>query len=165
MVPLTVSYVNKEQYGIWLTISSIVAWFNFFDAGLGNGLRNRLAESMAKDDLENARIYVSTTYFILGAIFLSIIGVFLIINPFLNWAAILNVDSLTRSYLGQVVLITFCFFSLNLILKLIHTIFLAKPTACLCSNHEFSDQYNFSYRCLHLNCDYGWVPNESGINT
>ena len=125
MVPLTVSYVNKEQYGVWLTISSIVAWFNFFDAGLGNGLRNRLAESMAKDDLENARIYVSTTYFILGAIFLSIIGAFLIINPFLNWAAILNVDSLTRSYLGQVVLITFCFFSLNLILKLIHTIFLA----------------------------------------
>lgn len=39
IVPVTVNYVNGEQYGIWLTISSIVAWIGYFDLGLGHGLR------------------------------------------------------------------------------------------------------------------------------
>lgn len=43
MVPLTIGYVDKEQYGVWLTLSSVVGWFSFFDIGLGNGLRNKLA--------------------------------------------------------------------------------------------------------------------------
>ena len=34
MVPLTLGYVNEETYGIWLTLSSIVAWINFFDIGI-----------------------------------------------------------------------------------------------------------------------------------
>ena len=42
LVPLTINYVNPSQYGIWLTLSSIIAWFSFFDVGFGNGLRNRL---------------------------------------------------------------------------------------------------------------------------
>ena len=43
LVPLTLDYVNKELYGIWLTLSSIVVWINFFDIGLTLGLKNRLA--------------------------------------------------------------------------------------------------------------------------
>jgi O-antigen/teichoic acid export membrane protein len=29
LVPLTINYVNPSRYGIWLTLSSIVAWFSF----------------------------------------------------------------------------------------------------------------------------------------
>src|SRR5512137_2137737 len=61
LVPLTLHYVNPTQYGIWLTLSSIIAWFGFFDIGFGNGLRNKFAEAKAKGDHELARTYVSTT--------------------------------------------------------------------------------------------------------
>jgi len=37
LVPLTIHYVNATQYGIWLTLSSLIGWFSFFDVGLGNG--------------------------------------------------------------------------------------------------------------------------------
>jgi len=36
IVPLTLSYVGKVEYGIWMTLSSIIHWFTFFDIGLGN---------------------------------------------------------------------------------------------------------------------------------
>src|SRR5829696_5056165 len=65
LVPLTIDYVNPMQYGVWLTLSSIIAWFGFFDIGLGNGLRNKLTEAITIGDNELGRKYVSTTYLVL----------------------------------------------------------------------------------------------------
>ena len=31
IIPITLGYVGKEEYGIWMTISSIISWFSFFD--------------------------------------------------------------------------------------------------------------------------------------
>ena len=42
LVPLTLNYVNKIDYGIWLTLSSLLSWINVFDIGLGGGLRNNI---------------------------------------------------------------------------------------------------------------------------
>lgn len=53
LVPLTLNYVNKELYGIWLTLSSVVLWLNFFDIGFTLGLKNKLAESLATKDYTN----------------------------------------------------------------------------------------------------------------
>jgi hypothetical protein len=62
LVPVTLGYLNPYEYGIWLTLSSILMWVNSFDIGLGNGLRNKLAEALANKDKELARAYVSTTF-------------------------------------------------------------------------------------------------------
>ena len=90
MVPLAINYVNVSQYGIWLTLSSIVVWFSFFDIGLTQGLRNKFAEAVAKGNDELARVYVSTTYAILGIICSIIWLLFIFINQYLNWPKILN---------------------------------------------------------------------------
>lgn len=63
LVPMTLSYLNPYEYGIWLTLSSTLAWIYTFDIGLGNGLRNKLTEALALNDLKLARIYVSTSFF------------------------------------------------------------------------------------------------------
>ena len=52
LVPLTLEYVDSESYGIWLTLSSMVAWISFFDIGINNGLKNKLAESLALKNYE-----------------------------------------------------------------------------------------------------------------
>ena len=88
LVPVTIHYVNPTRYGIWLTLSSIVGWFSFFDIGLGNGLRNKFAEAVASGKPELARTYVSTTYAILTIIIAIVLLLFFCINPFLNWAKI-----------------------------------------------------------------------------
>jgi O-antigen/teichoic acid export membrane protein len=62
LVPLTLHYLDKERYGIWLTMSSMIAFFSFFDVGIGNGLRNKLSEALANGDTNLAKVYISTSY-------------------------------------------------------------------------------------------------------
>ncbi len=124
-VPLILNYLDTERYGIWLTLSSVIAWFSFFDIGLGNGLRNRLAEAIASGDEKLAKTYISTTYAILGIVFSIVIVVFLIINPLLNWQKILNTTAVSTKELGTVALIVFAFFILRFFFKLIGTVLLA----------------------------------------
>ena len=93
LVPITINYLNAEQYGIWLTISSIVAWISYFDVGLGHGFRNRFAEAKAKGDTELARKYVTTSYATLAIVFGCVLLITEIVNPWLNWSSILNVST------------------------------------------------------------------------
>lgn len=111
IVPITIDYLNPEQYGIWLTLSSIVAWLSFFDVGLVNGFRNRFAEAKAKGDSVLARKYVSTTYFSMICIFGLLLIILEIVNPFINWPSILNVSQEYRTLLtavASIVLIGVC---------------------------------------------------------
>ena len=62
LVPVSLKCLTTGEYGIWLTLTSIIAWFISLDFGLGNGLRNKLAEALAVNDLKLAKIYTSTTY-------------------------------------------------------------------------------------------------------
>jgi len=118
-VPLTINYVSPPQYGIWLTLSSLVGWFSFFDIGFGNGLRNRFAEAKAKGEDELARIYVSTTYAVLTIISLIVLLLFAFVNPFLDWPKILNTDSSMAQELSLLAMIVFGYFCLDFVLQLI----------------------------------------------
>lgn len=125
MVPLTIDYVNPTRYGIWLTLSSIVGWFSFFNIGLTHGLRNKFAEAKAKGDHAAAQMYVSTTYAILTIIFSGVWLVFLLVNPFLDWVSILNVSSEMRSEVSLLAVIVFTYFCLQFVLKVINTLITA----------------------------------------
>jgi O-antigen/teichoic acid export membrane protein len=125
LVPLTINYVNPSRYGIWLTLSSIVAWFGFFDIGLTQGLRNKFAEAKAVGNDALAQIYVSTTYAVLGIIFFSIWVLFLLVNNHLDWAKILNVPADMQSEISNLALIVFTYFCITFVLKIITTIMLA----------------------------------------
>lgn len=117
IIPLTIDYLDTEQYGIWLTLSSIVAWVSFFDVGLGHGFRNRFAEARAHGNDLLARKYVSTAYISLIAIFGLVLVIFECINVFIHWDVILNVSpvySLTLQTVMSIVIIGVCTqFALN----------------------------------------------------
>ena len=121
-VPLTINYIDAERYGIWLTLSSIIIWFNFFDMGLGNGLRNKLVEAIAKNDVEEERKLISTTYVSLTAIALLIIGLYISIMLFIQWDTLLNVSATYREELQTLGLIIVIMFSFQFVLQLINTI-------------------------------------------
>ena len=125
MVPLTLEYVNPTQYGIWLTLSTIVAWFGFFDIGLTHGLRNKLAMAKAEGRSSDAKMYVSTTYAILGIIFFSVWIIFIVIHQFLDWSVILNADAAMKSEVSLLAVIVFTYFCLQFILKIINTVIIA----------------------------------------
>lgn len=117
LVPLTIGYISSEMYGIWLTLTSIIGWIGFLDIGFGNGLRNRLAETLAQGDNEKGKKYVSTTYFCLFVIFgvVCIIGYFTI--PLLDWTKILNTSASYQQTIVEVMQIVLFCFCLQMVLK------------------------------------------------
>jgi O-antigen/teichoic acid export membrane protein len=125
LIRITLDYIDKERYGVWLTLASFLQWAILFELGLGNGLRNKLASALAKDELNLGKIYVSTTYFLVTGIVLIISCLFFILNPFLNWVSILNATTILKEELYIISIIVFGNFFLQFILKLITNILYA----------------------------------------
>ncbi len=131
LVPLTINYLNIEQYGIWMTLLSIMSWVAFFDIGLGHGLRNKLTESLALNNTKLARVYVSTAYFAISAIALLLFLILISILPFIPWNKVFNSTTLNNADLLKVVGVVGLFFLLNFILSLCNSIFYAYQQASL----------------------------------
>lgn len=124
-VPITLSYINVSQYGIWITMSSLIVWLGFFDIGLTQGLRNKFAEAVAVGDDNLAQIYVSTTYAILFIICSILWIIFLIINPYLNWSSILKLPAGMNNEVSIVAFVVFSYFCLQFVLRVITTLLTA----------------------------------------
>lgn len=126
IIPVSLKYLKSPaDYGVWLTISSFVAWINLFDGGLGNGLKNKLSEALTFDDKRKAKTIVSSAYaglFLLSA-FLSVL--FIGIHSYINWAKILNVSSSLKNSIDVIVLYVFIGFFIRLAVDLINSILTA----------------------------------------
>jgi O-antigen/teichoic acid export membrane protein len=138
LVPLTINYLDPTRYGIWITLSSIIGWFGFFDIGLGHGLRNRFAEALATGNHDLARIYVSTTYAILSIIIGGVLFLFYAVNPFINWSIILNAgqDIILQRELSVLALVVFTFFCIRFVFKLIASILTADQRPAIASSFD-----------------------------
>lgn len=140
LVPMTLNYVNADTYGLWLTISSLVVCVSFFDIGLNNGLRNKFAEAKANNNAELAQRYVSTTYAMLILIFMPIMVLFLVVNRYIDWGYILNLDLTNPDELSTAMAICFSYFCFKFIFSTINIILIAdqKPANAafrmLCEN-------------------------------
>lgn len=125
MVPITINYINPTQYGIWLTLSSMVAWISFFDIGFTQGLRNRFAEAKAAGNIELAKTYVSTAYFYIGIIFVCIWILLMIVNQFVDWGKVLKIDQDTAREVIIMAYIIISYFCFQFVFRIINTILIA----------------------------------------
>ena len=121
-VPIILNYLNIDKYGVWLTIASIVTWVNYFDMGIGHGLRNKFAIALAEKDDQKAAKLVSTAYFYVTLIFL---GITIIVVPFIllaDWQNILNTTLVENNELMYSVLAVFIIFIARFIFNLLTSI-------------------------------------------
>lgn len=119
IVPVTIKYLGENQYGVWLTLSSVFMWLGNLDFGIGNGLRNKLAEAFAKEDFHSAKKYLSTAYAVFAVGILNSLLIYLFIHPFINWVFILNAGNFDVKSLNNFVLIVFVFFAFQFLLRLL----------------------------------------------
>ncbi len=122
LVPLMLDYLEPVKYGIWLTVWSVINWFYLFDVGLGNGLRNKLAEAFAKNDNYLAKIYVSTSYAVLllaaGLLYL----IFYFANKFISWQKIFNAPAYLADEINTLLFYVVTLFAVNFVVRLIGSI-------------------------------------------
>lgn len=125
LVPLTIHYINPAQYGIWLTLSSMIAWISFFDIGFTHGLRNKFAEAKAKGDDAVVKIYISTTYYYIGIIFIALWVFLMLLSQFISWHTLLNLPVSTENEVSRLAMLIFSYFCFQFIFRIINTILIA----------------------------------------
>lgn len=122
-VRLTVEYLGTERYGLWMTITSVVSMLIFADLGIGNGLVNVISEAHGRDDDEAAHRYMSTGFFALLGIAVLLVGVFVVIYPFISWPRVFNVSSpVAVREAGPAVVVFIVCFLLNLPLDVVQRV-------------------------------------------
>lgn len=114
-IPLTLHYLGPERFGLWVTMSSVIAMLGFADLGIGNGLLNAVSAASGRDDVQSIKRLISSAFAVLTTIAAVILVVFLVIHPFVPWARFFNVKSpeaVTES--AQAVAIFMVFFVMNI---------------------------------------------------
>ncbi len=115
-----IRYLGIEQFGVWSTMLSVMSWIVFFDIGIGNGLTNKIAESLAKNNPSEAARYISSAYSLVGLISFSLFFIVTIATFHLPWQSIFNTTIVSDKILRYSVLISAFFIFLNFWLSLIN---------------------------------------------
>lgn len=104
-IPIMIGYLGKEQFGVWSTLLSVISWIVLFDLGLGNGLRNKLTESLARNDTSTAGQLISSCYSLIGILAVAIFLLLATISHFVPWQVVFNTKQIDESELRHTVLI------------------------------------------------------------
>jgi O-antigen/teichoic acid export membrane protein len=113
-IPMVLHYLGTEQFGLWMTISSVIAILGFADFGIGNGVLNAVADAYGKDDLEEIRGSISSAFALLSLIAIALLAMFATIYPLVNWGHFFNLSSqLARREAGPAIAVFFVCFALN----------------------------------------------------
>jgi O-antigen/teichoic acid export membrane protein len=140
MVPLALQTLDKNSYGVWLTLGAVVTWFNFLDVGLGNGLRNKGAEALAREDFSMLRKLVSTAFWSVALVVSVFIILVLILFPLIQWNEIFNAEYIVRQELNDVLLCVVITFLLGVLFRLTTSLYLAFQVHSIQSFMNFCTQ-------------------------
>lgn len=92
-VPLTLEYLGPERFGMWMTMTSLIAFLSFADLGIGNGLLSSVAAANGRDDRIRIKALVSSAFFALTLIAICILAILAITYPMISWSGVFNVSS------------------------------------------------------------------------
>ena len=119
LVPATLNCLGEYKNGIWLTISSLLLWIDNMDIGLGNGLRNKIAEYMAHGECERTRSLISSTFAMLTCIIIPVLLILLLLIAISDPYMVFNADPSKVVQLDQVLMVTVTLVCTSFIFKLI----------------------------------------------
>lgn len=144
-IPLFLKFLGKQDYGLWMTIFSIVSWIYTFDLGIGNGLRNKLSESFTKKDYINAKEYITTGYVILSIIAFFILFLGLITIKFSNITKFLNINFYNENYIKLIFILVFSITVINFIVFLYKIFYLSVHNSFMGELTNFIFQISFIF--------------------
>lgn len=114
-VPLCLSYLGVQAFGVWATVTSVVALMAFADLGIGNGVLNMLSGALGREDDKLIRRIVTTAFVILSSLGIVGFSIFLCLYRFVRWDEALGAAQvLPNATVASAVLILSVSIALNL---------------------------------------------------
>jgi O-antigen/teichoic acid export membrane protein len=122
-LPLTLKYLGNERFGLWMTISSVLAMAAFADFGVGNGVLNTVAKAFGRDDIDGIRKAVSSGFAILNIIAALLLLLFFSVYHFVSWADFFRVASpQARAEAGPALAVFAICFALNISIDVVQRV-------------------------------------------
>lgn len=122
-IPIVIRYLGNERFGLWMTISSILAMAGFADFGIGNGVLNTVAKAFGQNDMNGVRRAVSSGFAVLVAISIVLLSAVYATFRFVPWADVFRVTSLqARAEAGPALIVFATCFALNIPLDIVQRV-------------------------------------------
>lgn len=150
-VPMFLDVFSKEQYGLWVTIFSMLTWISMFDFGLSQGLRNKLTEYFSTKNLSDAKESIDITYQITFFISLIILLLTILISFFVGFQTIFNINS-NNIDVNNLIILVISIYSIQFIFNNINGIFHALQNSKAIVFTQFLSSIStliFLYLCLY----------------
>ena len=124
-IPVALAYLGDEKYGVWATVLSVLSWISLFDIGIGNGLRNKLAENLKNYDSLKTRKYVSSAYIMLTIIVMILMIVTVSLFSLVNWKSFFKVEANFSDNLTIVMNISIICMCVSFVMEICKSVYLA----------------------------------------
>ena len=82
-IPLLIEYLTLEEYGVWLTVSSVTNWLLIFDLGIGLSLKNLVTKSVSDNNILLLNKYITTSYILLITLMSCILVIIYVVNSYI----------------------------------------------------------------------------------
>lgn len=125
-IPILINHLGTEEYGIFVTLISVVGFLGFADFGLGFGIQNKLPEYIVTKSDSKINNIISNAFFCL--IFFSILIIFIYTTSkkfnLIDWSYIFNLENQDyASKIDESILILVITFSVGMPFALADRIF------------------------------------------
>ncbi|NBH34073.1 hypothetical protein D3Z58_11015 [Clostridiaceae bacterium] len=135
-IPEYIKYFHSQAIlGVWYAILNILTWITMFDLGIGNGLRNKLTEAITKEDQNEQRMYISSTYMVASVFCIIMVLSSIIIVSKIDWNKVLNISTeiINSDILKKSIIIVFIGVGIHFVTKLVTSILYALQKSALVS--------------------------------
>ncbi len=92
-VPIAIRYLGTAQFGIWVTISTLLSMLLVMDLGVANSLTNYISEAYARNDRERSSTYATTAFALMVAVSVLLGALAWVAWPHLRWQTIFHLGS------------------------------------------------------------------------
>ncbi|QTC40444.1 oligosaccharide flippase family protein [Bacillus sp. V3] len=136
-VPIMLKILGENRFGIWQTMLTMISWAALANFGIGNGLRNKISESLAENKKEIIKKYISSAYAFL--LFISIVIFLITVLIIIN----LDMDTIFKGKMvsDKEIVISFILiaanFSINFFIGLVNSIAYGIHKSYLVSFYQF----------------------------
>lgn len=85
IIRVTIDYLGAEKYGLWMAISSLIAFFQLMDFGIGNALISLTSEKSSKHGIATARDILLDGFKQVSIIVFPVSLFLFIVTNYVNW--------------------------------------------------------------------------------
>lgn len=122
LLPITLNYIGKDAYGVWMTVMALTSMLLWADLGLGNGLMTRLSQCYADRNVVQARELVATSYALLVAGSTGTVVLLWSLSGLVPWTALVGGSSQGSDPVVGIALVCLTAFLINIPLSLVHRV-------------------------------------------